>query len=502
MRRTRCRESYEESMMKNEITALSVCDLSEAIRNKRLSVRELTVAYIDRIEKHDSRVNAYVLEEFETALRLAESADRRIAEWACDELPPLFGIPYSVKDNFAVAGIRMTCASRMLESFVPSYTAAVCEKADSAGGIMLGKTNLDEFAMGSSTERSIFGPTANPLDLTRTAGGSSGGSAAAVAGELSPWSIGSDTGGSARQPASFCGVVAMKPTYGRVSRFGMAELASSLDAPSPITRCVRDNALVLSVFSGSDPRDMTSIGADYDFLNGIESGVRGLRVGVLDNTDRCTARAARILEQLGADMIPIAQEERLAFLDEAVEIYQTITAAEASSNLARYDGIRYGLRAAGNTAAEIMKNSRSLGFGDEVKRRITAGSFALSSVYNGDYYRRIKRAEAGICERFKTLFEEIDILLMPTTSGIAFRLGSYGDDPIGMYKSDRYTVPANLTGCPALTIPSGGEIGMPVGVTFMGARFSEGILYRAALAAEAELAVYTNEEIHRGGIFE
>lgn len=496
--------------MKNEITALSVCELSEEIRNRRLSVSEITAAYIDRIEKYDGLVNAYVARTFDNAVQKAASADCEISASSDLDLQPLFGIPYSVKDNFAAEGIPMTCASRMLENFVPPYTASVCEKVCSSGGIMLGKTNLDEFAMGSSTERSIFGPTANPLDLTRTAGGSSGGSAAAVAGELSPWSIGSDTGGSARQPASFCGVVAMKPTYGRVSRYGMAELASSLDAPSPITRNVCDNALVLSVLSGSDPRDMTSVESECGFLDEIESGVRNLKIGVFENNERCTARIAGILERLGADVIQIdssarnsdSAEHQLGFLDEAVEIYQTITAAEASSNLARYDGIRYGLRAEGNTAAEIMKNSRSLGFGDEVKRRITAGSFALSSVYNGDYYRRIKRAEAGICEKFKALFEKIDILLMPTVSGIAFKLGSYGDDPLGMYKSDLYTVSANLTGCPALTIPAGGENGMPLGVTFMGAHFSEKILYRAAFAAESELAIYTNEEIYRGGIFE
>ncbi len=484
-------------MKQTDILSLTVCGLADALRRRELSAADVTEAYLASADVSEPAVNAYITRTPDLARAQAILADERIRT---GDIPPLCGIPYAVKDNIAVRDVPLTCASDILAGFVPPYSATVVERVAASGGVLLGKTNLDEFAMGSSCEKSAYGATHNPLDRTKSPGGSSGGSAAAVAVPSAAWAVGTDTGGSARQPAAFCGLCAMKPTYGLVSRYGLTEFASSLDTVCPITRDVRDNAYILEVLAGRDKRDMTTLGvADTRFTEDIENGVRGLKIALVKGyeafvdpvTVRCVERTAGIFRKLGADVVTVD----VPCLGEAVEIYLTVAAAEASSNLARYDGIRYGNRRDGASVADIMKHSRSGGFGEEVKRRILTGTYVLSSVLTGDYYRRIKAAQAEVCRRIYEMFEKIDILLMPTTNGIAFDLDSFNENPTDMYGSDRFTVIGNLTGCPAISIPGGVDEGtnLPVGVMLMGGRLSEKILYRAAYAAEAELGEEENK---------
>lgn len=483
-------------MTNKEILSLTVRAIAAAVRERELSASEVLAAYRDAVEETDAEVNAYITKTFALAEEQAYRTDERIA---AGEIPALAGVPFAVKDNFAAEGVPMTCASEILRDFVPPYSAAAYERSVEAGGVLLGKTNLDEFAMGSSCEKSVYGATRNPLDRTKSPGGSSGGSAAAVALPSAAWALASDTGGSARQPAAFCGVCAMKPTYGAVSRYGLTEFASSLDTVCPITRDVTDSAYVLETLVGRDRRDMTTLDlAGTKYTEGIDGGVRGLKIALVNgcesfadaDTVRCLHRTAEVLQKLGADIVTV----EIPYLSEAVEIYLTVSAAEASSNLARYDGIRYGRKADGEHVMERIKNARSVGFGDEVKRRILTGTYALTSVLTGDYYRRIKAAQAEVCRRIYGLFEKIDILLMPTAGGPAFDLGSFNEDPTLMYGSDRFTVIGNLTGCPAISLPSGGNGCLPVGVMLMGNRLSEKMLYRAAFAAEAELKEFVKEE--------
>ncbi len=494
--------------MNHEILKMTVVELSRALRRREFTADEVLRAYVEEVEAVNPSVNAYVAETYDLAKKGAARADAMIASG--EQVPALCGIPFAVKDNIAMRGAPMTCASEMLRGFMPQYCATVYERAVEQGGVVLGKTNLDEFAMGSSCEKSIFGATKNPLDLTKSAGGSSGGSAAAVAAHMAAWAIATDTGGSARQPASFCGVCAMKPTYGVVSRYGVTEFASSLDTVCPITRDVRDSAYVLSALAGRDGRDMTTLDLtvrDVNYTDEIEDGVSGLKIGVMQgceqfvdaDTLKCVVRAGETLRKLGADVTCVD----LPYLDEAEEIYLTISAAEASSNLARYDGMRYGRTVreeSGDSVASIMKKSRSSGFGSEVKRRILAGTYALSSTYNGDYYRKIKTSQAEICQRIYDLFTKIDVLLIPTTNGASFDLGSFDENPTDLYGSDRFTSLANLTGCPAISIPAGGDGRMPIGVTFMGGRLREKLLYRTAYAAEAELCGDVQGETLSGGV--
>lgn len=483
-------------MKNNDIFSLTVRGIAKAVRERGLSASDVLEAYIASVEASDADIGAYITKTFDLAREQARRTDERIA---AGETPALGGVPFAVKDNFAAEGVPMTCASEILQGFVPPYSAAAYERSVAAGGLLLGKTNLDEFAMGSSCEKSVYGPTRNPLDRTKSPGGSSGGSAAAVAVPSAAWALGSDTGGSARQPAAFCGVCAVKPTYGAVSRYGLTEFASSLDTVCPITRDVTDSAYVLETLVGRDRRDMTTLDlAGTKYTEGIEDGVRGLKIALVNgyeafadaDTVRCVQRTADVLQKLGADIVTVD----VPYLGEAVEIYLTVSAAEASSNLARYDGIRYGKKEDGEQVINIMKNSRSGGFGDEVKRRILTGTYALTSVLTGDYYRRIKAAQAEVCRRIYDLFEKIDILLMPTTGGPAFDLGSFNENPTAMYGSDRFTVIGNLTGCPAISLPAGGDGHLPVGVMFMGNRLSEKTLYRAAFAAECELKNFVKEE--------
>ena len=483
-------------MNKKDILSLTVRGIADAVQKRELSAADVLEAYIASAEATDGDVNAYITKTYDLAREQARRTDERIA---AGETPALAGVPFAVKDNFAAEGVPMTCASEILRGFVPPYSAAAYERSVNAGGVLLGKTNLDEFAMGSSCEKSVFGPTHNPFDHMKSPGGSSGGSAAAVAVSSAAWALASDTGGSARQPAAFCGVCAVKPTYGAVSRYGLTEFASSLDTVCPITRDITDSAYVLETLVGRDRRDMTTLDpADTKYTEGIDGGVRGLKIALVNGYEvfadaevvRCVQRTAEVLRRLGADIVTVD----VPYLGEAVEIYLTVSAAEASSNLARYDGIRYGNKQDGEHVINIMKNSRSGGFGGEVKRRILTGTYALTSVLTGDYYRRIKAAQAEVCRRIYDLFEKIDILLMPTAGSTAFDLGSFNEDPTAMYGSDRFTVIGNLTGCPAVSLPAGGDGKLPVGVMFMGNRLSEKMLYRAAFAAETELKEFVKEE--------
>ena len=485
----------------NEITEMTAAELSACLHRRELSASDAAAAYLGRMALTERGINAYITP---TARRALEAAARADGMLAGGDAPTRCGVPYAAKDNLAVAGVRMTCASEMLADFVPDYTAAVVERADGAGGVLLGKTNMDEFAMGSSTERSIVGATKNPLDPACSAGGSSGGSAAAVAAHEAVWAIGSDTGGSARQPASFCGLVSLKPTYGLVSRRGMTELASSLDCVCPITRTVTDCALAANLLAGQDPGDMTTFFSDEDFTAGIDAGVGGMLIGVVRRemlaecepaVQRAMSRAARLLESLGARV-----EEVDLPLEMALEIYMVVAAAEASSNLARFDGLRYGLTKEGATAAEMMRAARSAGFGDEVKRRILTGAYALSSTYGGGYYRKIKAAQATVCRETDAVLDSLDAVLLPTASGAAFRLGSYADNPTALYRSDCFTTIANLTGLPALQLPGGGDGHLPVGVSFMGKKRSEKTLFRAAYALEAELSAFLGREVGRDAV--
>ncbi len=483
--------------MNNDIIDLTVARLAEELKKRSISSLEITKAYFDRMSETEPKVNAYITEARETATEQAREADRILESGnACSRL---CGVPYAVKDNVAVKDVKMTCASAMLRDFVPPYTATVCEKV---GGVVLGKTNLDEFAMGSACERSIIGATHNPIDTTRSAGGSSGGSAAAVAAKSAPWAVATDTGGSARQPAAFCGVVSMKPTYGIISRYGVTELASSLDTVCPITRNVYDNALVLEAMVGRDKRDMTSISCKGNFISEIENGVRGLRIGMLgDSLDMCEDeavvrlfRSADMLKKLGADVDSL-EPGVMPPLDVALSSYFVIASAECSSNMARYDGLRYGYCADGSDCYEIMRRSRDISLGDEVKRRMISGAYALSRSLGGGHYLTIKEVQTEICRAVAGLFEKYDMILMPTAAGVPFKLGDYSSNPTALYASDSFTTMANLTGCPAITLPSGGFGGLPYGVMLMGRKHSESLLYRAAYALEDSLAEYVKAEV-------
>lgn len=485
----------------NELINLTVSELGAELKKRSVSSVEVTRAYLERINETEDTVNAYITRAENTALESAMAADEKIK---AGEGGALCGIPYSVKDNVAVRGLPMTCASKILEGFIPTYSATFCENVD---GVILGKTNLDEFAMGSGCERSIIGATHNPIDPERSAGGSSGGSAASVAARSAPWSVATDTGGSARQPAAFCGVVSMKPTYGIVSRYGVIELASSLDTVCPITRNVLDNALVLEAMAGKDSRDMTSIPTAGGFAEGIDGGVSGYSIGMLtDSLDMCEDeavvrlfRAAKMLESLGADVSDLGQNV-MPPLDVALSSYFVIASAECSSNMARYDGIRYGYSADGADYAQIMKNTRDSALGDEVKRRILSGAYALSSSLGGGHYGKIKEVQAEICRAVADMFKKYDMILMPTAAGVPFKLGDYSSNPTAMYASDSFTTIANLTGCPAITIPSGGFGGLPYGVMLMGKAHTEKMLYRAAYALEDALRDYVKAEVNDSAI--
>jgi aspartyl-tRNA(Asn)/glutamyl-tRNA(Gln) amidotransferase subunit A len=469
---------------------LSIEEASKLLDQREITSRELTQAMLDRIEAVDGRVGAYLNVSADAALEQADEADSRRAT---GERGDLLGIPVALKDVLSMRGMPTTCGSRMLESYVPPYDATVVTRLRTRGVVVLGKTNMDEFAMGSSTENSAFHPTRNPWDLDRVPGGSSGGSAAAVAAGEATFALGSDTGGSIRQPAALCGVVGMKPTYGRVSRYGLVAFASSLDQIGPFTRSVRDTALVLNAICGHDPRDSTSAPVDVpDFTQGIDAGVKGLRIGVpreympdvLDAGVR--ARVEEALESLRKQGASVDLDVPLPSTEAALAVYYTIAPSEASANLARYDGVKYGFSyQAGASMWENMEQTRGRGFGAEVKRRIMIGTYALSSGYYDAYYLKAQKVRTLIRQEFDAAFEKYDVLVAPVTPTPAFRLGEKTGDPYAMYLNDVFTLPVNIAGLPGISVPAGLVDGLPVGLQVIGKPFDEATVLRVAAAHEA-----------------
>ena len=474
-----------------EIFELTIHELHQKLKAKELSCVEATRAMLARIESVEERVNAYITVTPEEALLEAEAADRRIAQGGMDILT---GIPIGLKDIFITKGIRTTCGSKILENFVPPYDGTAVARLKERGAVILGKLNQDEFAMGSSTESSYFGATRNPWDLDCTPGGSSGGSAAAIAASEATATLGTDTGGSIRQPASHCGCVGLKPTYGRVSRYGVIAYASSLDQVGPLTRDVTDAAIMLGAVAGHDPLDSTSVDTPVpDYLAGLSAGVKGLRIGLpkeyfiagLDpDVKRSLDEAIALYRSLGAEI----REVSLPHTEYAVATYYLLATAEASSNLARYDGVRFGHRSeASRGLADMYAKSRAEGFGTEVKRRIMLGTYALSSGYYDAYYLKAQKARTLIRQDFLAAFEEVDLLLTPVAPTPPFRIGEKLADPLQMYLSDIFTIPVNLAGTCALSIPAGFSAGgLPIGLQLIGKPFGEQDILSAAYAFERE----------------
>ena len=451
---------------------------------------ELTEAVLARIEAVDETVKSYVTVTADGARAQAQAADARRLQDGADA-PPLLGIPAAIKDVINTRGVRTTCSSRMLENYVPPYDATVMRKLNAQGIVLVGKTNMDEFAMGSSTEHSAFFTTRNPWDVERVPGGSSGGSAAAVAADEAIFSLGSDTGGSIRQPAALCGVVGMKPTYGRVSRYGLVAFASSLDQIGPFTKDVTDCAIVLEAICGQDPKDATSAPEAVPARREeMKQDVRGLRIGVPreyfgEGTDPAVEQAVRdAIEQLVALGVEV-EDVSLPHTDHALATYYIIAPAEASANLARYDGIKYGYAAQdAETMWEAYSRTRGEGFGSEVKRRILVGTYALSSGYYDAYYLKAQKVRTLIAADFQQAFERVDAIVSPTSATVAFKIGERIDDPISMYLSDLYTLPGNVAGLPGISLPCGLADGLPIGLQFVGKPFDESSLLRLAYAYE------------------
>ena len=481
-----------------ELTQLSIGRARDLLRQRKVSSVELTQAVLDRIVTLDNDIKAYLTLTPEIALQQAAEADRQLASTGPDESPPLLGIPLAIKDLICVGGIPNTCGSRILESFVPPFSATAVEKLRQAGAVILGKTNTDEFAMGSSTENSAFFPSRNPWDLGRVPGGSSGGSAAAVAAGLAFGALGSDTGGSVRQPASLCGVVGIKPTYGRVSRWGLVAFASSLDQIGCLGRTVGDAAHLLEAISGHDPRDSTSVELPAPDCTAalIKPGqeprdaVHGLRVGVPQEylvegiqpeVESAVRAAIATLADLGAEIVDVS----LPHTDFALPVYYLIAPAEASANLARYDGMRYGLSMDGADLWDSYRQTRGTGLGPEVKRRIMLGTYALSAGYYDAYYLKASQVRTLIRRDFDRALAECDVLLTPTAPTTAFKFGEKIDDPLQMYLQDIFTLALSLAGLPGLSLPCGFDIaGLPIGLQIMGGAFEEATILRVAHAYE------------------
>ncbi|HWY23916.1 MAG TPA: Asp-tRNA(Asn)/Glu-tRNA(Gln) amidotransferase subunit GatA [Nevskia sp.] len=463
---------------------LSLKELSEGLKARRFSSAELTRHYLDRIAAHDQALNSFVTVTAERALQQAAAADAVLAR---GEGGALTGIPLAQKDIFCTRGVRTACGSKMLDKFIAPYDATIVEKLDRAGMVMLGKLNMDEFAMGSSNETSWYGPVKNPWDLTRVPGGSSGGSVASVAAGLAPVATATDTGGSIRQPASLTNLTGIKPTYGRVSRYGMIAFASSLDQAGVVARSAEDAAVVLQAMSGFDPRDSTSVERPIDdYSSGLSAPLKGLRIGLpkeyfaegLDPGARaCIEAAVKVYESLGASI----REVSLPNAPLSVPTYYVVAPAEASSNLARFDGVRYGHRAEGAVNLnDLYERSRGEGFGAEVQRRIMIGTYVLSHGYYDAYYLKAQKVRRLIYDDFRRAFGEVDLVLGPTAQSVAFKLGDKTDDPVAMYLNDIYTIAANLAGIPAMSLPCGFVQGLPVGMQLMGNFFDEGRMLNAA----------------------
>ena len=465
-------------------------ELSELLSGKKASSREIAESFIKKIKETDTKINAYITFDEKRLLKEAEFSDSRRS--SNRELSPFDGIPVAIKDNINTSGIRTTCASKILENFVPPFNATVYDKLLAKGIIALGKTNMDEFAMGSSTENSYFGPAKNPYDISRVTGGSSGGSAAAVAAFMAPASLGSDTGGSIRQPAAFCGVTGIKPTYGRVSRYGLVAFASSLDQIGTFGRNVKDATTLLQVIAGYDNRDSTSINRNIDInAEQFTDNVKGIKIGIPDEYFQGINReiSERIeqkikeLETLGATIKSIS----LKYTEYAIPVYYLIATAEASSNLARYDGVRYGFRSPDATdLSSLYLKSRSQGLGKEVKRRIILGTFSLSSGYYDAYYLKALKGRTLIINDFKNAFSQVDAIISPVTTMSAFVIGEMSNDPLQMYMTDILTISANLAGIPAISIPVGLDSnGLPIGMQIMGNHFEEQKILNIASAVES-----------------
>ena len=480
----------------SDVCDLTGSELGAKLRARELTSAELTDSALRRVAAVDDRVNAILTPTPEVARERAAAVDDHAATGASQST--VAGIPIALKDVLATNGIRTTCGSKILEAYIPPYDCTAWTRLSGAGAVLVGKTNCDEFAMGSSNENSAYGPVHNPWDLDTVPGGSSGGSAAAVSAGEVVWALGTDTGGSVRQPASLCGVVGLKPTYGLISRYGLIAFASSLDTVGTLTRSVCDAALLLNELAGKDPRDATSLDAHVpDYLDGLEAGVAGLRVGVIDGTFgegvqpdvRDTVRASiERLSALGAHV----GEVSLPNADYALSAYYLIAPSEASSNLARYDGVRYGLRAGGDHADSIamMSATRGQGFGPEVKRRIMLGTYALSAGYFDAYYGQAQKVRTLIIRDYERAFADFDVLVSPTSPTTAFRIGERADDPLAMYLSDVFTIPANLAGVPAISVPCGLDSGgLPVGLQLTAPVLGEPALLRAAHALEGDLAL-------------
>jgi len=479
-----------------DLTRLSAAALGDLLARGEASAVEAAQAHLDRVAAVDGDVHAFLHVDAEGALAQAAEVDRRRA--AGEELGPLAGVPLALKDVFTQRGVPTTCGSRVLEGWRPPYDATVVSRLRAAGVVVLGKTNMDEFAMGSSTEHSAYGPTHNPWDLDRTPGGSGGGSAAAVASFQAPLALGTDTGGSIRQPGAFTGTVGVKPTYGGVSRYGLVACASSLDQAGPVTRTVLDAALLHEVVAGHDPRDSTSIPSPVPPVAAaaVSADLQGLRVGVVRElggegyqagVSQRFAESVALLEELGGSV----REVSCPHFRYALAAYYLILPSEVSSNLARFDAMRYGLRAdlPGASAAEVMAATRDAGFGAEVKRRIILGTYALSSGYYEAYYGQAQKVRTLIARDFAAAFDSVDVLVSPAVPTTAFRLGEKVDDPLAMYLNDVATIPTNLAGIPACSVPVGlaPEDGLPVGLQVMAPALADDRLYRVAAALEAEL---------------
>jgi aspartyl-tRNA(Asn)/glutamyl-tRNA(Gln) amidotransferase subunit A len=472
--------------MPDALLGLSAYELAKKVEAREVSAREAAEAANARVEEVEGDVNSFVTTTPELAIKRAERVDARMKDGGVKLWE---GVPIAVKDVLSTRGVRTTCGSKILENFEPLYDAsALLNYGEDM--IVVGKANCDEFAMGSSTENSAYGPTRNPWSLNRVPGGSSGGSAAAVAAGEGWWSLGTDTGGSVRQPAALCGIVGLKPTYGRVSRYGLIAFASSLDQIGPMTRDVRDSALLLQAIAGHDPRDSTSANVEVpDYLAELEGGVAGLRIGVVKELtdERIDAPVREVIDRVAQGLEAAGAEVGEASLPHSrygLPAYYIIAPAEVSSNLARFDGVRYGLRLPADGVHEMYRKTREEGFGDEAKRRIMLGTYALSSGYYDAYYAQAQKVRTRIIEDYRNAFHRYDVLISPTSPTVAFEIGARIDDPLAMYLSDICAVPVNLAGIPAINVPGGLSEGLPVGVQLMSDHFTEPMLLRAARAVE------------------
>lgn len=470
---------------------LSITRLKDKLESGEVTSVDLIEEYFKRIEKYDNSIEAFLTLNKEEALKKAKEIDEKRKNG--EQLGYLAGIPVAIKDNISTKGLKTTCASNIIKDYIPPFDATVIENLKNADAIIIGKTNLDEFAMGSSTETSAFQTTKNPWDISRVPGGSSGGSAAAVASQMAPFSLGSETGGSVRQPASFCGLVGLKPTYGLVSRYGLIAFASSFDQIGPFTRNVEDAAIVMNVIAGYDKMDSTSVKREKEnYLEGLKNDIKGLKIGVPKeyleglegNVKSQMEHVIKTFENLGAEVEMMS----LPHSEYGLEAYYILAPSEASSNLARFDGIRYGNRASDyNNTEELFVKTRSEGFGEEVKRRIMMGTYCLSSGYYDAYYKKAQEVRTLIKNDFDKAFEKYDILISPTTLSTAFKIGEKNDNPIAMYQSDKLTVGVNIAGVPAISIPCGLSDNMPIGLQIIGKNFDEAKILNVAYNFEKEI---------------